>query len=164
MICALALIVGVVGGIYGVGGGSLLAPMLLAAGFSAYEVAPATLLATFLTSIVGIVTFEALQLTHDGGIAPVWILGTSMGLGGFLGSYKGARLQRHIPEASLRRLLGLIACLVAVRYRQTAIQDPPSRAPAPATRIASSGLAWTLRLQDWHEYWHAPRSFGFVER
>lgn len=42
LICVLALVVGTVGGIYGIGGGSLLAPILLAAGFSAYEVAPAT--------------------------------------------------------------------------------------------------------------------------
>jgi uncharacterized protein len=36
----LALIVGTVGGIYGIGGGSLLAPILLAYGFSAYESRP----------------------------------------------------------------------------------------------------------------------------
>jgi uncharacterized membrane protein YfcA len=45
----------------GVGDGSLLAPILIAAGFSAYEVAPATLTATFLTSIVGIVTYQVLR-------------------------------------------------------------------------------------------------------
>jgi uncharacterized membrane protein YfcA len=54
------------------------------------------------------------------------------GLGGFAGSYAGARLQRRLPETSLRRLLGLIACLVAARYAQTAIQQPSSRTPAPA--------------------------------
>ncbi len=51
----LSLLVGTVGGIYGIGGGSILAPILLALGYSAYEVAPATLTATFLTSIGGIV-------------------------------------------------------------------------------------------------------------
>jgi uncharacterized membrane protein YfcA len=35
LICLLALIVGTVGGIYGIGGGSLIAPILLAVGFSA---------------------------------------------------------------------------------------------------------------------------------
>jgi len=132
LICLLALAVGVVGGIYGIGGGSLLAPILIASGFSAYEVAPATLLATFLTSIAGIATFEALQVTQGGSVAPEWILGISMGLGGFVGSYAGARLQSRLPEASLRRLLGLIACLVAARYTQTAIQQSSSRTPTPA--------------------------------
>ena len=131
LIGLLALVVGVLGGIYGIGGGSLLAPVLIASGFSAYEVAPATLLATFLTSIVGIATFAVLQVTQGGAIAPEWILGISMGLGGFAGSYAGARLQSRLPEASLRRLLGLVACLVAARYTQTAIQHS-SRTPAPA--------------------------------
>jgi hypothetical protein len=57
---ALALVVGTLGGIYGIGGGSLLAPILLAMGFSVYEVAPATLAATFLTSLVGIATYQVL--------------------------------------------------------------------------------------------------------
>jgi uncharacterized protein len=129
LIWALALIVGTVGGIYGVGGGSLLAPVLLACGFSAYEVAPATLAATFLTSLAGIATYQVLQLTHGGGIAPDWILGVWLGVGGFLGSYLGARLQRHLPETTLRRLLGLIACLIAARYMQVGV-EPSSGKPA----------------------------------
>jgi uncharacterized membrane protein YfcA len=132
LISLLALAVGVVGGIYGIGGGSLLAPVLIASGFSAYEVAPATLLATFLTSIAGIATFEVLQLTRGGSIAPEWILGVSMGLGGFAGSYAGAHLQSRLPEASLRRLLGVIACLVAARYTQTAVQESSRQRPVHA--------------------------------
>ena len=133
LVWLLALSVGCAGGIYGIGGGSLLAPILLAVGFSVYEVAPATLAATFLTSIVGIGTYEVLQLSHGGAIAPDWALGVWLGAGGFAGSYLGARLQRRIPEASIRRLLGLIACLVALRYIQEGVQP----APAPH-RIAAA--------------------------
>jgi uncharacterized membrane protein YfcA len=129
-IWALSLVVGTVGGIYGIGGGSILAPILMAFGYSAYEVAPATLAATFLTSIAGIVTYQVLQATHGGAIAPDWALGAFLGAGGFAGSYLGARLQRRLPERSLRRLLGLIACLVAARYIQTSVQQPPSARPA----------------------------------
>ena len=132
-IWAMSLLVGTVGGIYGIGGGSILAPILLALGYSAYEVAPATLAATFLTSIGGIVTYQVLQATHGGAIAPDWALGAFLGAGGFTGSYLGARLQRHLPERSLRRLLGVIACLVAARYIQTSIQQPPATRPAHAT-------------------------------
>ena len=96
-------LVGTVGGIYGIGGGSILAPILLALGYSAYEVAPATLAATFLTSIAGIVTYQVLQTTHGGAIAPDWALGAFLGAGGFAGSYLGARLQRRLPERTLRR-------------------------------------------------------------
>jgi uncharacterized membrane protein YfcA len=139
LIWALALVVGTVGGIYGIGGGSLLAPILLACGFSAYEVAPATLAATFLTSIGGIATYQVLQLTHGGGIGPDWILGIWLGAGGFVGSYLGARIQRHLPETALRRLLGLIACLVALRYTQTGLESDSSKRPAHAPGLTSAG-------------------------
>jgi hypothetical protein len=133
-IWVLSLIVGTVGGIYGIGGGSILAPILLACGYSAYEVAPATLAATFLTSLVGVGTYQALQLTHGGAIAPDWILGLWLGAGGFLGSYLGARLQRRLPEQSLRRLLGLIACIVAARYGDQAVHSAATARPAHTTQ------------------------------
>lgn len=124
----LALTVGVVGGIYGIGGGSLIAPVLLLAGWSARETAPATLTATFLTSVVGVLAYQVLQATHGGGIAPDWLLGAWIGAGGFAGAYAGARLQRHLPEASIRRLLGLLACLIAVRYVTVAVDTPTTGA------------------------------------
>jgi uncharacterized protein len=133
LIWLLALVVGTVGGIYGIGGGSLLAPILLAVGYSAYEVAPATIAATFLTSVVGVLAYQALQLTHGGAIAPDWVLGVWIGAGGFVGSYLGARLQRRLPEASIRRLLGLVACVIAARYLQQAAQSQPPARPAHQT-------------------------------
>lgn len=132
-IWVLALLIGTVGGIYGIGGGSLLAPILLIAGFSAYKVAPATLSATFLTSFVGIAAYEVLQLTHGSAVAPDWILAAWLSVGGFLGSYVGARLQRRLPETSIRRLLGLIACLIAARYVQTGLQSSTKPTPRHAT-------------------------------
>jgi hypothetical protein len=130
----LALIVGVVGGIYGIGGGSLLAPVLIALGFSVYEVAPATLAATFLTSIVGIATYQVLQFSHGGAIAPEWALGACLGVGGFAGSYCGARLQSRLPERGLRRLLGCVACLVAARYFAMAATERPAPKVVPHSR------------------------------
>jgi uncharacterized membrane protein YfcA len=126
----LSLVVGTIGGLYGIGGGSILAPILIALGYSVYEVAPATLVATFLTSIAGIATYQVLQAVHGGAISPQWILGACLGAGGFAGSYCGARLQRHLPERNLRRLLGTIACLVAVRYIEAAARPPAPSQPA----------------------------------
>ncbi len=131
-IWALAVTVGTVGGIYGVGGGSLLAPILIAVGYSVYAAAPATLAVTLLTSIAGIATYQVLDFTHGGAIAPEWVLGAFLGLGGFLGSYCGARLQTRVPEAGLRKLLGLIAVLVATRYIHTASTHPHSHNRAVA--------------------------------
>ncbi|HEX4307188.1 MAG TPA: sulfite exporter TauE/SafE family protein [Solirubrobacterales bacterium] len=115
-ITALALLVGTIGGIYGIGGGSLLGPMLVALGFSIVEVAPAALASTFLTSIVGVATYGILSIRHSGSIAPVWGVGLAMGFGGLLGGYVGAGLQSRLPEAALRRGLGLVALALGVRY------------------------------------------------
>ena len=115
-ITAMALVVGVVGGIYGIGGGSILAPILVGLGFGVAEVAPAALAATFLTSVAGLATFGLLSLGGDGEIAPDWTLGLALGLAGLGGSYLGAVLQPRLPELFLRRLLGLLALAVGLRY------------------------------------------------
>ena len=110
--------VGVLGGIYGIGGGSILAPVLLAAGFSIATVSGAALLATFVTSAGGIVAYQVLALVINTGdpISPRWTLGFALGACGLLGSYVGARLQPYVPEIGLRRLLGVLAVLIGARY------------------------------------------------
>jgi uncharacterized membrane protein YfcA len=113
---ALGVGVGVVGGVYGIGGGSILGPILVASGLSVVEVAPAALASTFLTSLAGSVTFAVISLNHAGSIAPDWAVGLSCGLGGLVGGYAGARVQPRVPENGLRLLLGLLALCLAVAY------------------------------------------------
>jgi hypothetical protein len=129
----------------------VLLPLGLWLGFSVYEVAPATLAATFLTSIVGIASYQVLQLSHGGAIAPEWTLGAFLGAGGFAGSYCGARLQSRLPERSLRRLLGCVACLVAARYFQTAATEraAPGLVPQRAGRALSRPVS--LASEQAHE-------------
>jgi hypothetical protein len=57
----LAAVVGCIGGIYGIGGGSILAPVLIATGRPPAEVAPAAISSTFVTSAVGVITFTVAQ-------------------------------------------------------------------------------------------------------
>jgi hypothetical protein len=120
-ITVLALAAGIVGGIYGVGGGSLLAPILVGTGMRVATVAPAALVSTVLTSIVGALTFALLSLTASGPIAPNWPLGIACGLGGLIGGYLGARLQPRMAETALRKALGLLAVALAVSYLVEAI-------------------------------------------
>jgi hypothetical protein len=101
----LALIVGTVGGIYGVGGGSILAPILVGLGYGLAEVAPAALAATFLTSFAGVLAYAAISVGAEGDIAPDWVIGIGLGVGGLAGAALGARLQPRLPEALLRRAL-----------------------------------------------------------
>jgi len=110
--------VGVIGGIYGIGGGSFLAPILILGGYTAYAVAPAALLSTLAASVVGLATFVILGITSDSAkhIAPDWGVGIAAGAGGLVGAYVGASLQSRIPERRLRRLLGWIALVIAARY------------------------------------------------
>ena len=115
-IVALGLAVGIVGGIYGIGGGSLLGPILVGAGLSVTAVAPAALAATFLTSVAGVTAYAALSLTTDGPISPDWGIGLLCGVGGLIGGYLGARLQPRMPETGLRILLGALAILLALAY------------------------------------------------
>jgi uncharacterized membrane protein YfcA len=111
-----AAIVGCVGGIYGIGGGSILAPILIGSGRSAAEVAPATLASTFVASVAGVVTFFLLSTRHHGPIAPDWGVGIALGIGGLLGGYTGARLQPRLPESAIRHLLGLLVLAIGIRY------------------------------------------------
>ncbi|WP_021599264.1 TSUP family transporter [Actinomadura welshii] len=62
-ITALALAVRTVGGIHGIGGGSILGPILVGRGMPIARVAPAALASTFLTSLVGAGTYAVLSLT-----------------------------------------------------------------------------------------------------
>ena len=65
---ALAVAVGTIGGIYGIGGGSILGPILVGLGFTVTEVAPAALAATFLTSLAGVGTYGLLSIVAGGDI------------------------------------------------------------------------------------------------
>ena len=49
-------------------------------------------------------------------MAPDWGVGIALGVGGLLGGYTGARLQPHLPEAAIRRLLGLLVLAIGIRY------------------------------------------------
>lgn len=66
----LAAVVGCVGGIYGIGGGSVLAPVLIGSGRRPAEVAPAALASTFVTSLAGVITFTVLSAHTHGPVAP----------------------------------------------------------------------------------------------
>ncbi|MFJ9427518.1 sulfite exporter TauE/SafE family protein [Streptomyces sp. NPDC101249] len=121
-VTGLALAVGTVGGIYGIGGGSILGPVLVGRGTPVSQVAPAALASTFATSLVGACTYALLALAHGGDIAPDWALGLSCGAGGLIGGYLGARLQTRLPETFLRLLLGTLAAALGALYAVNALR------------------------------------------
>ena len=78
----LCLVVGIVGGIYGIGGGSIIAPFFVAFfHLPVYTVAGAALMGTFVTSVVGVIVFRVVAPFYpDMLIAPDFILGTLFGI------------------------------------------------------------------------------------
>jgi uncharacterized membrane protein YfcA len=120
-ITSMALGVGVVGGIYGIGGGSILGPILVGRGMPVATVAPAALVSTFVTSIAGAAAYAVLALTGRADIAPEWGIGILCGIGGLIGGYVGAHLQSRLPERALRLMLGASAVAVAVLYAGQAL-------------------------------------------
>jgi hypothetical protein len=112
----LATAVGCVGGIYGIGGGSILAPILIGTGRSPREVAPASLASTFVTSVAGVITFLILSVHHHGPVAPDWPTGIALGIGGLAGAYAGAGLQQRLPDTLIRRTMGVLVVAIGARY------------------------------------------------
>jgi uncharacterized protein len=112
----LAIVVGCVGGIYGIGGGAILAPVLIGAGRKPSEVAPAALAATFVTSAAGVIAFTILSLHQHISVAPDWPTGIALGLGGLAGGYTGARLQTRMPDVMIRRLVGVLVIAIGAYY------------------------------------------------
>ncbi len=117
---ALALVVGIVGGIYGIGGGAIIAPFVVSVmHLPVYTVAGASLFGTFFTSIAGVGFFEYLSrtaLAEGIAVRPDWLLGALFGLGGLAGTFVGARLQKYLPELWIRLVLGLIVSGIALNY------------------------------------------------
>src|SRR6202789_801028 len=112
----LAAVVGCVGGIYGIGGGSILAPVLIGSGRPPSEVAPAALASTFVTSVAGVITFLILSVHQGASVAPDWPTGIALGVGGLAGGYTGARLQSRMPDLVIRRLIGALVVATGIRY------------------------------------------------
>ena len=116
----LSLIVGLVGGIYGIGGGAIIAPFLVAIyRLPVYAIAGATLLGTLVTSIAGVLFYQIIAPLYETTtmtVSPDWALGALFGFGGLFGIYLGAKVQRFVQVKWLKLLLGLIILFVAAFY------------------------------------------------
>ncbi len=112
----LALTVGIIGGVYGIGGGSIIAPFLITFfGLPVYAIAGAVLLGTFVSSLAG-VAFYSLIPINGAVAAPDWLLGILFGAGGLLGMYLGARAQKYVPARWIKLMLGGVILMVAFKY------------------------------------------------
>jgi uncharacterized membrane protein YfcA len=64
---------------YGIGGGAVLAPVLIGSGYKPSQAAPAALASTFVTSAGGVITFTLLALQQHVPVDPDWPTGIALG-------------------------------------------------------------------------------------
>lgn len=116
MFC-LSLVVGVIGGAYGIGGGAIIAPFCVAIfHLPVHTIAGATLMGTFITSVAGALFFTLLPSAHGTAPLPDWPLGALFGVGGFIGMYLGAKMQKAVPQKTIKTIVGLAILFMAVTY------------------------------------------------
>ncbi|MFH1435240.1 MAG: sulfite exporter TauE/SafE family protein [Pseudomonadota bacterium] len=115
----LSLVIGLVGGIYGIGGGAIIAPLLVTVfRLPIHTVAGAALAGTFFTSVAGVGVYTFLDFADPQSVstAPDWTLGALFGIGGIAGMYIGAGLQKVMPASVIRIGLGLGISGLALKY------------------------------------------------
>lgn len=114
---ALAFVVGIIGGAYGIGGGAIIAPFCVAFfHLPVHTIAGATLMGTFITSVAGALFFSVLPATHGASPLPDWPLGVLFGIGGFVGMYLGAKTQKYAPQKLIKLMVGGAIVFLAVKY------------------------------------------------
>jgi uncharacterized protein len=117
-IFTLSFLVGIVGGIYGIGGGSIIAPFFVTFfKLPVYTIAGAALMGTFITSVAGVAFYQAIAPFYPNlTVAPDWLLGALFGLGGMGGMYLGARCQKYVPARAIKWMLAGIITFTAIKY------------------------------------------------
>ncbi|MFZ5775205.1 MAG: sulfite exporter TauE/SafE family protein [Thermodesulfobacteriota bacterium] len=117
-ILTLSLVVGVIGGVYGIGGGAIIAPFFVSIfGLPVHTVAGAALMGTFVTSVAGVAFYQLIAPWFPNmAVAPDWLLGVLFGVGGFAGMYCGARLQRFVPARAIKWMLAGFVLFTALKY------------------------------------------------
>lgn len=119
-IIGLSLIVGLIGGIYGIGGGAIIAPFFVTIyKLPVHTVAGASLMGTFITSATGVIFFQLLatsSFANAQSIAPDYRLGLLFGIGGAVGMYLGARAQRFFKAEIIKAILSFALLFTAFKY------------------------------------------------
>ena len=117
-VLTLSAVVGVIGGIYGIGGGAIIAPFLVSFfKLPVYTVAGAALMGTLVTSIAGVMFYQIIAPFYPHlSVAPDWMLGLLFGVGGMCGMYLGARCQKYVPARVIKWMLGAVVLFTGLNY------------------------------------------------
>ena len=97
----LGLLVGIGAAFTGLGGGFLMVPILLLAGYSAHKAVGTSFLAIVVISISALVAHNRLANVD-------YKVGILLGVGGIVGAQIGARLLEHVPTAHFRKIFSCV--------------------------------------------------------
>jgi uncharacterized membrane protein YfcA len=104
----LGLIAGVAAGLFGVGGGILFVPALVAIGLSQHDATGTSLLAIIPTAVVG-----TWRQYHYGNVR--WRAGLVIGLAAAAAAQGGVALAERLADQTLRRLFAALLVVIAVQ-------------------------------------------------
>jgi len=103
----LGVLVGIGAAFTGLGGGFLMVPILLFAGYSAHKAVGTSFLAILVISISALVAHNKLANVD-------YKVGILLGLGGIVGAQIGARLLEHVSTAHFKKIFASILVGLAV--------------------------------------------------
>lgn len=106
----LGAIAGLLSGMLGIGGGTVVGPILVLAGLPLLRASGTALAMIAPVSLAGVATEGFMRFKHlDPGLAAV------LGIGGVLGVMLARKAALHLPELTLRRLFALLLFVTALR-------------------------------------------------
>lgn len=107
-VIGISILVGLAGGIYGIGGAAIIAPILISHfRLPIYIINGASMLAGWAAAIFGLVSYIFIWPVISGQppVMPDFKLGFLFGLGGMAGVYIGSALQRFLPSKPIKIMM-----------------------------------------------------------
>lgn len=105
------ILMGMIASSFGVGGGFMFMPFMTSVmGYPMYLAVPIALAGTFATSVGGIAKYTLM------GYSPDWLMAICIAAGAMAGGMVGPKIQKHLPEILLKRLLALALIIVFLNY------------------------------------------------
>jgi uncharacterized membrane protein YfcA len=130
------VVAGYFSGLFGIGGGFIMVPLLaFLLGFPIKRAAATSLAAIFLTAIAGVIGYAL----NDG---VVWAAAIALSAGSIVGSYVGARLMQVIPQTLIVWIYVVLLSVLAIRmlWSSSSTEDTWSVSPWWIVGLVAVGL------------------------
>ncbi len=115
IILFISILTGIIGGIYGIGGGAVLASFsILILNLPPVLISGSTLFITWINSILGVFIYYIDPFKSGSQVD--FLLGTLFGLGGLVGVYLGQKIQKIIPQIFIKILYVLTLIFLSAKY------------------------------------------------